>query len=290
MVRIKPSTIFILALTSLQAGAALASAPSLKLNIQQYDASGSAVVGSWNQDMSPLLIADTATGNFSMLQGAANQTIGAWNWQTDTSGNYWAWHSDTTVSGATTASGSDPWASIVRINAAVGHGDPDLSYGYFAKNNTGAVQTYSFTIGETMVPPVSGGNTVYADIGASLSNPSGSLSINPAIGSHLQQFMLSNDGGVSFVNAGVDVGNAYTTSALGTTNYPGDSATASGPTGPWNYMQLVTSFTLTPNKDVASVSGFASITPALPVPEPSSYLMLMAGLGMISLISFKRSK
>jgi hypothetical protein len=52
-------------------------------------------------------------------------------------------------------------------------------------------------------------------------------------------------------------------------------------------MQITTQFTLTPNKDVASISGYASINP---VPEPESYAMLLAGLGLLGFVSRNRKK
>jgi hypothetical protein len=179
--------------------------------------------------------------------------------------------------------------SVVNLEKILGHGDPDLSYGFYAKNNTNSTQTYTLTIGESIIPPVNSPTTVYADIGASLTNPTGNLSIAPVSG-RIQQFMLSSDGGTSFVNAGVDVGDAFTTSTIGTTSYLAQSSTLSGPVPAnpataWNFMQIVTRFTLSPDKDIASVSGFASINPVSAVPEPSSYAMMFAGLGLLFLMA-----
>lgn len=281
-------------LTLACAGQAMAASPSAILTINQYDTNGS-ISQTWMENMTGLISYDAGTGNFAMLQGASGQIYqdggpdhpDYWSWQVDatTGAGYWNWHSAETLSGATptTTTAADPWMTVARLTNVTGHGDPDLSYGFVAKNNTASTQNYTFTIGEAIVPPVGGANSIYADFGASLSNPSGNLTIAPAApNAAIQQFMLSSDGGLNFVNAGVDVGTAHTTGTIGTSSYPIASATAAGPAGDWNYMQIVTSFTLSPDKDLAAVSGFASITP---VPEPSAYGMLAAGLGLLGFMA-----
>jgi hypothetical protein len=52
----------------------------------------------------------------------------------------------------------------------------------------------------------------------------------------------------------------------------------------WNYMRLVSSFTLS-GKSAASLTGFASITP---VPEPGSEYMLLVGVGLVGTIMRRR--
>ena len=49
-------------------------------------------------------------------------------------------------------------------------------------------------------------------------------------------------------------------------------------------MQIVSKFTQT-GKDSASLVGFASITP---VPEPETFAMLLAGLGLIGFTARRR--
>jgi hypothetical protein len=159
-----------------------------------------------------------------------------------------------------------------------------MAYGYSVKNNTAVTQTYTFSTGESIVPPVGTPAQVYADVSYTLANTDGSATLAP-VGSAVQSFMLSADGGMTFSNAGVDVGNAVTANTKGSSSWGPYSATAPSPGGTWNYMQIVSRFTLTPYKDVATISGTASITP---IPEPESYAMLLAGLGMVGFMARRR--
>lgn len=290
--RAAPFALAILAI----AGQADAASPFATLTIDQYDSAGNSIVRSWSENMSGLINLDAATGDIALRQGTAGETFNSWSWQTNatTGAGYWNWHSAQTLDGTTPAipdTTTGPWMSVAQLNTIFGHGDPDLSYGFFAKNNTATTQTYTFTIGEAIVPPVSGATIVRADFGATLTNPTGNLTIAPVSpATKIQQFFLSSDGGTTFVNAGVDVGNALTTSASGTSTYPTTSFTTNGPAGSWNFMQIVTRFTLSPDKDVAAVSGFASIEPVAPVPEPSTYAMMAAGLCMLGFMARRRSR
>jgi len=289
--------LLISALLALGSGQAMAGSPVGLMTIEQNNSNGSTTVWTENLVGANLISLDQQTGNFIMAQGVTGQTITTdnvdyWAWQSDKS---WLWHSAQTVSGKTlsiadqmtyTDQANDPWAAVAKLTAVSGHGDPDLSYGFFAKNNTSSVQTYTVTIGGSITTPVGGPATVYADIAGSLTNPSGSLTIAPVAGNPaIQRFLLSAGGG-PLVNAGVNVGSAYTASATGTSIYNPSFATGVAPTGgAWDYMQITSQFTLTPDRDVASISGFASITP---VPEPESYAMLLAGLGIVGFIGRRK--
>lgn len=39
---------------------------------------------------------------------------------------------------------------------ALGNIDPDMSYGFFAKNNTNTTQTYTVSYGESIAPTING--------------------------------------------------------------------------------------------------------------------------------------
>lgn len=279
------------AVLALPAGSALAANPVAMLTIQQ---SGGKM---WQEDMTGLLLVD-AQNNFSMIQGsnttglfqngqfvnAVDTTVHPdyWQWATDASSGvgYWDWHTAETVSG----NAGDPWMAALKLNNLSGHGDPDLSYAVSAVNNNTATQTYTFAVGEMISPTVSSANIVHADIAGALTTKDGSVTISPfGANTAIQLFQLSADNGSSFVNAGVDVGPQA--SASGTATYGTFAADASGPAGQtWNYMQILSKFTLTAG-DSASLVGYASITP---VPEPKAYAMMLSGLGLIGLLLYRR--
>lgn len=256
----------------------------------------------WQENMTGLLVVD-AQNNFSMIQGQAttglfqNGTFVSaintaahpdyWQWGVDaaTKVGSWNWHSSQTV-GVGSASASNPWMTALSLSNVSGHGDPDLSYAFSAVNNNATSQTYTFAVGEAILPPVGTANNVYADIAGGLTAKGGGVATISPFGTNtaIQQFQLSADMGASFVNAGVDVGPVA--SAIGTGTYGTfASNTIAGPAGQtWNYMQLTSKFTLSANSR-ASLVGFASITP---VPEPESYAMFLAGLGLMGLMARRR--
>jgi hypothetical protein len=256
----------------------------------------------WAEDLTGLVVTD-AQNNFSMVQGGSTtgifqngQFVSAaqtashpdyWQWNTTTSA--WTWHTAQALDGTTpaAASTSNPWDSVISLQNLAGHGDPDMVYAVSAINNTALTQTYTFTFGESIAPTVSGANTTYADVSGGLTSRSGNVggaSIAPLAGNSIQQFELSADGGTTFVNAGVNVGDAASTN--GTSTYGVYSSTnPNGPTGQtWDYMRLVSSFTLS-GKSAASLAGFASISP---VPEPQQEAMLLAGVCMIGSMVLRR--
>jgi hypothetical protein len=174
--------------------------------------------------------------------------------------------------------------AVLHLNNVSGHGDPDLSYAISAVNNNTYTQTYTFAVGEAIAPTVSSANLVHADIAGALTTRDANVTIAPfGTSTAIQQFQLSANNGATFVSAGVDVGPAA--SAAATATYGPFAADASGPTGQtWDYMQIVTKFTLT-GKDSASLVGFASITP---VPEPETYAFMLFGLGLMGIATRRR--
>jgi hypothetical protein len=217
-----------------------------------------------------------------------------WQWMpaNGAAAGYWNWHSAQTLDGSTPASttGANPWMTSIQLQNVGGHGDPDLIYAVSANNNSDFSQTYSFSVGEAIVPTASTGSTAYADISGGLtSRAGGTTTISPTNPNGIQQFQLSANGGVTFVNAGVDVGPSAST--VGNSAYGVFAATnTNGPAGQtWNYMQLVSTFTLSA-KSAASLTGFASISNVTPVPEPLEGAMLLLGLGLLVPVVRRRNR
>ncbi|WP_374593018.1 hypothetical protein [Aquabacterium sp.] len=277
--RLAPFTLAPLALT-LVAGLAHATAPHATVTIDD------GVGDVYNLSLSSLL---TTTADGAVLMKslpATGSVIGSdsyGEWMSDTLNGKAAvtWHSWQTVNGQGQSAfdaATNPWASKFTFYAS-GHGDPDMTYGFVAKNNTNATQNYSFSYGEDIDPVYSGAYQLTATFGGSLSNTDGSATVSPlTVGGKIQKLELSTDG-VNFYNAGADAGNALSASAAGTIT-GSDSASATGNAAtPLTSWRFATTFSLTSKKDVFSFTGTASL-----VPEPENRLMLLAGLGVFGLL------
>jgi hypothetical protein len=282
------------------AGSAASSGQQISMLVQQDDGSSS-----WDLSLSSLMSFNAATGaltfDASKLAAPVSDALGQWSLATagsaDVDGTILAadrvkWHSWTLADGTTgtTATASNPWASVFSFTAAA-NVDPFMTYGFTVKNNTATTQTYTFSMGEALVPTVSGPYNIHADVSGSIVNGTGSnVTITPALADEdgdtipeLQVLRLSNDGGLTFVNAGVDVGQAD--SALTSKPYGLYLQDKSG-SGTFDYWAIETKFTLTPGKDVASLAGYVEISP---VPEPVSSSLMIAGLGLIAWIARRRA-
>ncbi len=196
-----------------------------------------------------------------------------------------SWHTATQTNGV--------WDGVVQLKAT-GNVDPFMSYSFSAKNNTTANQTYTFSYGESIVPPVSGGYSIYSDLAGSLTH--GAISpfaqIAPVLGdfdgdgiSEIQTLKLSTDGGLTFLNAGVDLGVGQSRTPPGTTIFGPISDTVTGNLALISYWQFDVAFTLTPGKDAAALSGYAEISA---IPEPATYGYLMAGFVFFGIIVRRR--
>ncbi len=271
------STSLALALTL---GVAHASAPQASVTVD--DGLGDV----YNLSLSSLL---TTTADGTVLMKAlpsAGTVLGSdanGEWLSDTLNGKAAvtWHSWQTVNGLGQSAfdaATNPWASKFTFYAT-GHGDPDMTYGFVAKNNTSSTQNYSFTYGEDIDPAYSGAYQLTATFGGSLSNTDGSATVSPlTVGGKIQKLELSTDG-VNFYNAGVDAGNALSSNAAGTVTGSDSSSTIGVAATPLTSWRFNTAFSLTSKKDVFSFTGTASL-----VPEPQSRAMLLAGLGVCGLL------
>jgi hypothetical protein len=250
---------------------------------------------SWTVDMTGLLSYNASTGALSMPATATPLGAG-WEWAPITlPGSSQTlqgikWHSEERNED------DSAWRSTFTFTAS-GNVDPFMNYAFSAKNNTGVAQTYTFTYGEALIPAVSGFYDIYADIAGGVTNGTGSsVKVDPTISDllgdndgidEIQILRLSADGGGTFVNAGVDVGQAI--EAAGTATYGVYSSSLSTTTSvPYNYWEITTQFTLSPGKDTAVFTGFVEIIPdsEANIPEPSTYALVAGAftLGFAALL------
>jgi hypothetical protein len=244
---------------------------------------------SWDVDMSEFLNYDASTGALTMPTASIVLRAG-WEWApitmpgTGQSVQGLKWHSQERNED------NSAWRTTFTLTAS-GNVDPFMTYALSVRNNTSVTQTYTFTYGEALIPPVIGLYDIYADITGGVTNGTGpTVKVSPTIPdllgdndglNEIQVLRLSTDGGATFVNAGVDVGIAIETA--GTSPYGTYSSALSTITAlPFNYWEITTQFTLSPGKDTAVFTGFVEIRPdsEANIPEPSTYALV---LGVISL-------
>lgn len=248
----------------------------------------------WSIDLAPLIAVDTGTGAVSLDTtpatpvNATGTDTGTWSVVTDAGGTWMQWHSwtreDGTV-GSDTAGGTNLWRSVVTFKIG-GNLDPEMSYGVSFKNNTATAQTYTYMQGETMDTPISGPFSLYTELSGSLVNAASgtsTLSMQPTAGA-VQRLRLGNTG-VATVDPGVDLGPGVTV-PVGTSSalYGTFSSSVAG-TGSYDYWELTTQVTLSGGKDVATLSGYASI---VPVPDAPGLALLCSGLLALGIRSRSR--
>lgn len=256
----------------------------------------------YNLDVSSLMAFDAATGNVRLNtpSSAVSDTLGHWSARNiEVNGETrqgLGWHSWQTVSGAYDANGSvtptdsnDPWASSL-VLFMEGNVDPTMNYAFSVRNNTSSVQSYTVTFGESLVPTISGAYDLFADIvgGVSSTTASAGVTVMPStVSGFVQELYLRRVSDGSFVNAGVNVGNGFTTTLSGSVPYPYDSASVQGNSGldAYDYWEFRTKFTLTGNRDAFAATGTAEL---LPVPEPESYALGAAGLLVVATLARRR--
>jgi hypothetical protein len=244
---------------------------------------------SWVLDLTGMLSYQSATGAWVMP--TTGTTISPdWDWtkidvRNQTTGLFeqkdaLRWHT------AERSEDDSAWRSTVTFYGAA-NVDPFMTYGLTARNATNAVQTYTFSYGESIVPPLTGAYQLYSDIAGSITNAvSGTTArISPVVADldgdllpEVQTLNLSTDGGVTFVNAGVDVGPDFeTTTVSGSTSYGVYSSQKTGMLGTAvDYWRFDTEFTLTPGRDAVALSGFAEIAAIPEVSTSSLFLGLLA--------------
>lgn len=197
-----------------------------------------------------------------------------------------SWHSWETVNGGAFVQGSNPWATKFTFSL-LGHGDPDMTYAFSAVNNSNKTQTYGYTYGEDIDPAWTGAYDLTATMGVSLSQTDGSATVAPTLGNtHIQKVELSTNNGASYFNAGVDLGTGFVNNTAPTVTYAPLTASTSGSSASalttWRFNTL---FTLTSKRDAFAVTGTVTL-----IPEPQSYAMLLAGLGICAMLVYRNKR
>jgi hypothetical protein len=227
---------------------------------------------------SPLLF-NRNTGLYQQATG----TVIRWDSYARSDGTF----NNTTPVGETSASS---FTFVLAANV-----DPFMTYGLSVRNNTGSTNNYSFTFAESLVPPVNGLYNIYADISGSLVNgvANSALNLGTTAGGTIQKVFLKESAYGGAYSAGVDVGLASLNAGApaGSTTYFGNglqNASASGTSGAFTYdsWEFRTNFSLSGGNDVATLSGYAEISP---IPELETYAMFLAGLLGMGMMLRRRS-
>lgn len=225
-------------------------------------------------------------------EGTWDALTGTWAWAPVSSGRLFG---ADPASGNWSMTGNWHWSRpefSVDLSAS-GNLDPFISYGMVAHNTTAAPLTFLHTVTAPIAPSIPGPNLVRASLSGALTDSTGNgvaLVAAPDRAqdgdsvNEVQLFLLSSGADFTtpgaYTTAGVDVGGNASAIGPGTATYGSFAAgLATGPTGPWNWMQTRTRFTLSGDNDVAVITGFAEIAP---VPEAENFALLLAGLAALT--------
>jgi hypothetical protein len=175
------------------------------------------------------------------------------------------------------------------IGGVVFDPDPSITYS-FAVTDFGAPSTFGFIFSQGIVPTSTPG-VVDASLAGSTTNGGGlpgSVTVTPAapplgipvdgdLVAEIAVYTLSTNGGVSFLNAGLDLGPLFTSSpALVSDTYgPFSGGPIAGPAGSGTYdtMRVDVNFSLSGGGDAFTANGSATV-----IPEPGTLALLVGGL------------
>ena len=167
--------------------------------------------------------------------------------------------------------------------------DPSIIFGGLAFD-FGAPSTFSYSFILPLAPIVTNPTYVKDSFSGSVTNAAGSgvtvTALAPPAGiptdggvTEMQVFTLSDDGGVTWKNVGLDLGPTVTVtlpvgdSGLYGSFNEGFISTIAG--GPWTHMRADVNFRLTGSGDVFSFNGAKFL-----VPEPGTLVLLLVSLGI----------
>ncbi len=172
--------------------------------------------------------------------------------------------------------------------------DPVINFGQSAVD-FGAPSAFGYIFQQSIVPTLAPG-TATSSLSGSTTNGGGGpgvVSITPApppggisqdgdAVNEIMVYSLSQNGGLTWQNVGIDLGPAFSSNpALVSDNYgPFNSPSVAGPAGGGDYdtMRVDVNFTLSGGNDRFTFNGDATITEEFVIPEASTGLQLALGL------------
>jgi len=189
---------------------------------------------------------------------------------------------------------------INSLNATL-NGDPSISFGTSAVD-FGAPSTFGYVFQQSIVPTaapgiasssLSGNTTKGGGAPGSVSiapapPPAGIPQDAPGTNDAIMVYNLSTNGGVTWQNAGIDLGPAFTSNPtlVSDTYGPFNSASVTGPAGSGSYdtMRVDVNFLLSGGGDRFTFTGNAAIVEQAATPEPSTAAQVAVGMLGIGLV------
>jgi hypothetical protein len=171
--------------------------------------------------------------------------------------------------------------------------DPSIGYG-IAVTDFGAPSTFGFSFIQPIVPTAAPG-LVLASLAGSTTNaggvagvvtvtpmaPPGGIPVDGDLTAEIAVYTLSQNAGVSYLNAGQDFGPLFSSSPvlISDTYGPFNGALAAGPAGAgsYNQMRVDVNFGLSGGGDIFTFNGSALV-----IPEPATLSLLALGLGALA--------
>lgn len=180
---------------------------------------------------------------------------------------------------------------FISLNGINGNIDPIL--GFSAAAGTGAIG-HTFAFNFSLPIALSGNVQANSSVSYSLTALSAAgAQISPLFGhTVIAQDVDTSVGGLPPINKGVDIGNTFFIAGQGTGNSPVYTASNVFPvTFAYDTMSATIAFSLSP-QSMVGISGFVEQVEAIQttslVPEPSTYALLCAGLGLLGFVARRR--
>jgi hypothetical protein len=177
--------------------------------------------------------------------------------------------------------------------------DPDPALGYAAAvTDFGAPSVFGFLFGLPIVPTAAPGVVTHSESSSTTDFPGSAAgtavtALAPPLGIPVdgdlvtEQFVytLSQDGGLNFLNAGLDIRPSFVGASPSDTQAAVNLGPIAGPgaAGFYNFMRVDVNFSMTGGGDAYTWNGVATV-----VPEPATAALFGMGLGGLALFGRRR--